>query len=252
MARVIAISNLKGGSAKSTTTIALGAELAQLGQRTLLIDVDAQGHVSEGYGIPALSLTHDLSEVLTGDTPITDILLPLRPNLTLAPGNLKLAYVEPFLVNEVGREQKLADALERVENDFDIILIDCPPSVGIYTVNAFRAASEVLVPMTAEFFALIGVSMLFDSLERIRKGLKHQVTVTGIVPTRVTRTTNSRQVVEQIDKEIGARHRIFTSIPEAVAVRSAAAAGQPVTEFSPDSPASVAYRKLAQEVLNGA
>ena len=159
--------------------------------------------------------------------------------------------LEP-LANALQRVKEHRDALERVENDFDIILIDCPPSVGIYTVNAFRAASEVLVPMTAEFFALIGVSMLFDSLERIRKGLKHQVTVTGIVPTRVTRTTNSRQVVEQIDKEIGARHRIFTSIPEAVAVRSAAAAGQPVTEFSPDSPASVAYRKLAQEVLNGA
>jgi len=251
MARVIAVSNLKGGSAKSTTTIALGAVLAQFGQRTLLVDVDAQGHVSEGYGIPALSLAHDLSEVLAGDVPVTDILLPLRPNLTLAPSNLKLAYVEPYLVNEVGRERKLADALERVQNDFDIILIDCPPSVGIYTVNAFRAASEVLVPMTAEFFAFIGVSMLFDSLDRVKKGLKHTVSVAGVIPTRVSRTTNARQVVDQIHREIGSTYRIFTEIPEAVAVRAAAAAGKPITEFDPNSKASEAYRTVAKELLNG-
>lgn len=251
MARVIALSNLKGGSAKSTTTIALGAELAKLGQCTLLVDVDAQGHVSEGYGIPALSLEHDLSEVLAGDVPLTDILIPLRENLTLAPGNLKLAYVEPYLINEVGRERKLADALQPVLSDYDIILIDCPPSVGIYTVNALRAATEVLVPITAEFFALIGVSMLFDSLERIKNGLKHTVGVTGIIPTRVTRTNNSRQVVDQIHTEIGSRYHIFTEIPEAVAVRSAAVAGKPVTEFDPTSKASEAYRIVAKELLNG-
>ena len=250
MARVIACSNLKGGSAKTSTVITVGAVLAALGRTVLLVDMDGQGHLAEGFGIPALSVERDMSDVLSGNVAMQNILRPLRPNLYLAPSNLRLANLEPQLIGEVGRETKLRRALRSLEREFDVILIDCPPSVGIYTVNAFVAASEVLVPMTAEFFALTGVSMLLDSLSKIRSGLEHDIRVTGIVPTRVTRTVNAREVVDQAKAQLGPSHRFFTGIPEAVAVREAAVAGQPVTEYAPTSPAAIAYHQVAKEVID--
>lgn len=251
MARVIAVSNLKGGSAKTTTAATVGAELSTLGQSVLLIDMDGQGHLAESFGIPAHSVERDMSDVLGGAVPLQHILHPIKTNLFLAPSNLRLANLEPRLINEVGREAKLRKALRPLLSEFDFVLIDCPPSVGIYTVNAFAASSEVLVPMTAEFFALTGVKMLLDSLEKIRAGLEHEIRVTGIIPTRVTRTVNARDVVEQARKMMGKSVRFFTPVPEAVAVREATVAGQPVTEYAPDSPASVAYRTVTKEVLNG-
>lgn len=250
MARIIASSNAKGGAGKTTTVLTLGAVLAELGQRVLLVDVDGQGNLSEGFGLQAMRLERDLSGVFTDQYDLSDIILSLRPNLDLAPGNLNLATIEPWLITEMGRETKLTNALASVQDDYDFVLIDCPPSVGIYTVNAFRASSEVIIPVTAEFYALIGVSMLLSALQRVREGLKHEVSVTGIIPTRMTRTNNAREVLEQIETQLGETYRVFAPIPEAVAVRNAATQGVPVTEAYPDSPASEAYRKLAQEVLN--
>jgi chromosome partitioning protein len=251
MTRVIAVSNLKGGSAKTTTTVTVGAEFAVLGWRVLLIDVDGQGHLAEAYGIQAMSVERDMSDVLEGSVPLQHVIRPLRPNLFLAPSNLRLANLEPHLISSVGRENKLRKALKPLLGEFDMILIDCPPSVGIYTVNAFAAASEVLVPMTAEFFALTGVSMLLDSLAKLRAGLEHDIKVTGIVPTRVTRTVNARDVVDQAKAQLGNNYRFFTGVPESVAVREATVAGQPVTEYAPDNPASVAYRQVAKEIFDG-
>jgi chromosome partitioning protein len=249
MARIIAIANQKGGTAKSTTTISLGSELARLGKTTLLVDMDPQGHLAEGFGLPALALDHELSESLVGHLPLESITQRLRPNLYLAPTNLKLAYLEPQLMTEVRREDKLKGVLESANVKFDIILIDCPPSIGILTVNAFSAAQEILVPMAAEFFAVVGVSMLLDSVMKMRRQLNPQLEVTGIVPTRVTHTRHATDVVEQAKRQLSS-YRFFTSVPEAVAVRDAAAAGQPITEYAPHSKAAEAYRALAKELLS--
>ena len=251
MAWVIAVSNLKGGSAKSSTVITVGAELAQLGRRVLLCDLDPQGHVAEGYGIPSLQLEHDLSEVLGGSLPLEHVVQPLRPNLFLAPSSLRLARLEPSLVNAHGRENKLRRALMPMLPHFDVILVDTPPSIGIFTVNAFRAAQEVLIPMTTEIYALIGVTMLLEELQKFRQGLEHDIGVTGIVPTRFDqRTTDARDVVEQAKRQLGPTYQFFSPIPETVAVRKAATAGKPVTEYDPKSSASEAYRTLAKELLH--
>ena len=251
MARIIAVSNLKGGSAKTSTVITVGAEMARLGQRVLLVDMDGQGHVAEGFGIRSMSVERDISDVLDGSLSMRDVIVPLRDHLDLAPSNLRLAHLEPHLINQIGRESKLRKALKPVLPDYDVILIDCPPSVGIYTVNAFAAASEVLVPMTAEFFALTGVSMLLDTLAKLRSGLDHEIEVIGIVPTRVTRTVNARDVIDAARQQLGPSMQFFSPIPEAVAVREATVAGLPVTEYDPSSPAALAYQHVTQEILDG-
>jgi chromosome partitioning protein len=248
MTRTIAISNQKGGTAKSTTTITLGAELARLGKRTLLVDLDPQGHLAEGFGLQSLGLEHDLSEVLEGSLPLAELIQPMRPNLFLAPANIHLAHLEPFLITKARREDRLKNALAPVADQYDVILIDCPPSLGILTINAFSAAQETLVPMATEFFALIGVGLLFETLQEIRAEINPELKVTGIVPTRMTHTRHAQEVIDQVRGELDGV-RFFDSIPEAVAVRDAAAAGVPVTEYQPKSPAAEAYRRLAKDVL---
>ena len=248
MARVIAIANQKGGVGKSTTTLALGAELARLGHPTLLVDIDPQGHLAEGLGISSLSLEHELSDVFEGSVSLSSITRQVRPNLYLAPTNLKLAYLEPHLITQIRREDKLKDALAPVAEDYEIVLIDCPPSMGILTVNAFSAATEVLIPMAAEFFALVGVSMLLDSLAKMRSQLNPTLSVAGIVPTRVTHTRHALEVIDQAKAQLQDRYRFFAPIPEGVAVKDAAAAGVPVTEYQPESKPAQGYRQLAQEI----
>ena len=250
MARVIAVANQKGGTGKSTTTLSLGAELAQLGQRILLVDLDPQGHLAEGFGIQAQGLEHDLSEVLAGTLPVEGVMRRVRPNLDLVPSNLKLAYLEPRLITQISRENKLKNALTSVLSTYDIILIDCPPSLGILTVNAFSAAQEVLIPMAAEFFAMVGVGLLLETLGQMRAELNPGLGVVGIVPTRVNRTRHAQEVVEQAKEELGQTIRFFSPIPEAVAVRDASAAGIPVSEYQASSPAAKAYRTVAKELLS--
>jgi chromosome partitioning protein len=177
------------------------------------------------------------------------IVQEVRPNLSLAPANLRLSYLEPQLITRIGRENVLKKALDPALSSYDVVLIDCPPSLGIFTVNAFAASDEVLIPMAAEFFALVGVSLLLDSLSLVRSGLNHDVGVLGIVPTRVTRTAHAREVIDQAKSQLGEHYRFFDPIPEAVAVRDASAAGVPVAEYQPTNPAAKAYHELAKEIL---
>lgn len=250
MARVIAVANQKGGSAKTTTTINLGAELARLGHATLLVDLDSQGHLAEGFGIPALGVEYDLSAVLDNKRSLEQILRPLRENLDLAPSNIRLSHLEPYLITRARREDRLKNALKPLLDRYAFVLIDCPPSLGILTVNGFSAAGEILIPMAAEFYALIGVSLLLDTIRDMQADLNPDLAILGIIPTRMNRTRHAREVVDRAQEELGEQLRFFTPpVPESVHVKDASAAGVPVAEYQPTSPATEAYRLLAQEIV---
>ncbi len=249
MARVIAIANQKGGSAKTTTTINLGAALAEAGQPTLLVDLDPQGHLAEGFGIPAGELSAELSEVLDNKRDLASILCPLRPRLDLAPANIRLSHLEPYLITRARREDRLKHALKPVQDRYAVVLVDCPPSLGILTVNAFSAAGEILVPMAAEFYALVGVSLLLDTIAEMRADLNPGLQVLGILPTRMNRTRHAGDVVTRAREELGRCIQFFEPpVPETVQVKDAAAAGMPINEYASGSAAATAYRRLAEEI----
>ncbi len=247
MLPIIAISSQKGGVGKTTTCINLGAALASCGRRVLLIDLDPQGHMAEGFGIAALSIKHEMSDVLSGAMGIKTIIQEMRPDLFLAPSNVHLAHMEALLITQMRREDRLKNALVDVEDSYDYILIDCPPSLGVLTVNALSAANKVLIPMLTEFYALVGVSLILDTIKRMQRELNPRLEILGIVPTRLDNTRHSKDVVEMVRNELP-DVRLFTSIPEAVAVRNATAAAQTIEEYDPSSPAAAAYRMLAQEL----
>jgi len=246
MGITIAVSAMKGGTGKTTTTINLGAALAAKGHSVLLVDLDPQGHIAEGFGIPALSLDRDISNVLVGNCALCDITQEVRPNLVIAPSNVHLAHLELQLITQLRREDKLKHAIAPIASGFDYILIDCPPSLGILTVNAFSAAAEVVIPMAAEFYALIGVALVLDAIQQMQQQLNPDLSVRGILPTRMDRTRHARDVVQKVTDELP-NVRIFNPIPESVAARNASAAGMPLIEFDPSSPASRAYLTLAEE-----
>ncbi len=251
MTRVIAVANQKGGSAKTTTTINLGASLAALGHPTLLVDLDSQGHLAEGFGIAAGGLEHELSTVLDNKRSLAAIIRPLRDNLDLAPANIRLSHLEPYLITRARREDRLKNALKPVLERYRFVIIDCPPSLGILTVNGFSAAGEILIPMAAEFYALIGVSLLLDTIQDMRADLNPELAILGIIPTRMNRTRHASEVVERAKTELADAIRFFAPpIPETVHVKDASAAGVPVAEYQPKSPAAEAYRLLAQEIVS--
>ena len=250
--RIIAVSAQKGGAGKTTTAINLGAELAAMGQRILIVDMDPQGHLAEGLGISAGELGAEISQVLDHKIPLKDILIDISENLTLAPANIHLAHLEHYLVTRTRREDRLKQALEPVKDDYDIILIDCPPSLGILTVNALSAADEILIPMAAEFYALLGVGLLLDTVDEMKRELNPNLRITGILPTRMNRTRHATEVVERVRQDLDHLRVFAVPIPEAVAVRDASAAGQPLHQYSPTSPATRAYELLAQELCHDA
>ncbi len=248
----IAVSNQKGGSAKTTTSICLGAAVAALGKRVLLVDADPQGHLAEGFGIAAGSLEKELSLVLGGQLSLMDIITNLRDNLDLAPSNIRLSYVEASLFPKHRREDKLKNALAGVKNDYDFIIIDCPPSLGLLTVNALSAAEYVLIPMVCEFYAMLGVSLLLDVIEEMRAELNPALCILGILPTRLNRTIHAREVLERTKGELKDRIKVFEpAVNESVKFKEAVAAGKTIFEHAPDIQGAEAYRILAKEIVNG-
>ncbi len=249
---IIAVANQKGGSAKTTTTINLGAALAALGKRVLLVDMDPQGHLAEGFGLSAEELPHEISEVLDRKIELGDIITPARPNLALAPANIKLSYVEGYLFNMRRREDRLKMALAPMAAGYDFVLIDCPPSLGILTVNALSAADTVLIPMAAEFYAMLGVRLLLQTVDDIQDEINPGLSVLGLVPTRVTRTSHAKAVLDHITAELSNRVRIFEPpVPETVKLKDAAGSGKTIFELDPVHPAAIAYRTLAEEIARG-
>jgi chromosome partitioning protein len=253
MADIIAVVNQKGGVAKTTTTIHLGVALANLGKKVLLVDLDSQGHLAEGFGIVADKIEHEMSDVFEGSKSIKDIIMPnLRPNLDLAPSNVRLADMELTLVNMRFRESKLKRAIEPLSPRYDYILLDCPPNLGLFTVNALIAATKVLIPMATHFWSMLGVSRLLTSIQAVKQEANPTLSLLGIIPTRFTRTVHAREVIDRTKAELGGECRIFEH-PINESVRFAEATGQGTTVFdiAPDIEGAKAYRAIAEEIIHG-
>ena len=249
-ARIIAMCNQKGGVGKTTTSINMSAALAEYGRKVLLIDFDPQGALSAGLGINAHDATtiYDLMLDRTID-PHTAIQHTDNPNLDVIPANIELSAAEMKLVNEIAREQILAKILKQVADDYDAIIIDCQPSLGLLTVNALTAAHGVIIPLATEFFALRGVAILEDIIGKVKEGLNPALQLDGILATMVdTRTLHSREVLERLKEAFG--DKLFKSVVHrTVKFPDATVAQAPITQFAPTSDAAEIYRSVAKELV---
>ena len=249
-ARIIALCNQKGGVGKTTTSINLAASLAEYGRKVLAVDFDPQGALSAGLGIP----THDIPTVY-------DLLLDTKRDardaivhtgvegLDLIPANIDLSAAEVHLVNEVARETILSRVLRQVAGEYDVILIDCQPSLGLLTVNALTAAHGVLIPLECEFFALRGVALLIETIDKVRDRLNPSIMLDGLLATMYdARTLHSREVLERVVEAFG-DDVLETVIGRTVKFPDASVSGVPITEFAPEHPAAQAYLRLARELV---
>ncbi|MFB9310189.1 chromosome partitioning protein [Agromyces hippuratus] len=249
-ARIIALCNQKGGVGKTTTTINLGATLAEYGRRVLAIDFDPQGALSAGLGVP----THDVPTIydllLSRTLDPSDVIQKTSVDgLDVIPANIDLSAAEVHLVTEVAREQILASVLRRVSADYDVILIDCQPSLGLLTVNALTASHGVVIPLECEYFALRGVALLIETIDKVRDRLNPAIKLDGILATMYdSRTLHSREVLERVVDAFG-DEVLETVITRTVKFPDASVAGTPITEFAPEHQASRAYRQLARELV---
>jgi chromosome partitioning protein len=250
-ARIVALCNQKGGVGKTTTTINLGAALAEHGRRVLLVDFDPQGALSVGLGVNPGQLDRTIYDLLMDpQLPIDDVLLKTSvAGMDLLPSNIDLSAAEVQLVNEVAREQTLARTLRAVLPDYDLILIDCQPSLGLLTVNALTAADSVIIPLECEYFALRGVALLMQTIDKVRERLNPQLQVEGVLATMYDgRTLHSREVLARVVEVFG--DVVFdTVVSRTVRFPETTVAGKPITDYAPSSPGAVAYRSLALEVL---
>jgi chromosome partitioning protein len=250
-ARVLAMCNQKGGVGKTTTTINLGAALAEQGRRVLLLDFDPQGALSVGLGVNPLQLDRTVYDLLLErDVQVEDVLLMTDvPGMDLIPSNIDLSAAEVQLVNEVAREQTLRRALAPVLPDYDVVLIDCQPSLGLLTVNALTASQGVVIPLECEYFALRGVALLIQTIEKVRERLNPELEVEGILATMYdARTLHGREVLARVVDAFG--DRVFhTVINRTVRFPETTVAGEPITTYAPSSGGAAAYRELARELL---
>ena len=250
--RVIAIANQKGGVGKTTTTINLGACLAELGYRTLIVDLDPQGNASTGLGIENRGLETSMYHVIMHEVPIENCVEPSSvKNLFVAPASLDLAGAEIELVPAFSRENRLRKAIEAVSDDYGYVLIDCPPSLGLLTVNGLTAAGEVLVPIQCEYYALEGLGQLLRNVDLVKRNLNPTLEVSTIVCVMYdARTKLADQVVKEVREHFGDKVCKIV-IPRTVRLSEAPSYGQPIIAFDPTSRGAVAYRELAKEVSGG-
>jgi chromosome partitioning protein len=254
MTQVIAVANQKGGTAKTTTVVNLGAALAEQGKRVLLVDMDPQGSLGIGCGLTDVySLEKTIYHVLIGEAQLREVTRPVRLNVDLAPANIYLSAAEFQLINRHRREDKLKNALQTVKDGYDLTLIDCPPSLGLLTVNALSAADQVLIPMSCDFYSMVGVSLLLDTIREIQLEVNPRLKVMGILATRYDgRTIHSREVLERTRTELGKELRVFeVVVRESVRFKESPIVGQSILEYASNSDGARAYRALAEEVNFG-
>ena len=251
-ARIVALANQKGGVGKTTSAINLSAALAEQGQQVLLVDFDPQGGCAIGLGVEPGSLEVSIYNVLLDRSCNVEdaVITTTFPNLDLLPSNIDLAAAELMLVQEVAREQTLLRVLAPLRSKYDWILIDCPPSLGLLTINALTAADGVIVPSECEYYALRGMALLMDSIERIRDRLNPRLQIDGIVATMYdSRTLHAQEVMQRVKDAFG--NRLFdTVIRKTIRFAEAPVAGEPILSYAPNSTGATAYRNLAKEVMD--
>ena len=251
MARTIAVANQKGGVGKTTTTINLSAALAEQGKKVLLVDLDPQGNATSGVGVDKRELENTVYELISGRITLEECLIETDfLNLSVLPANINLSGAEIDLIDMEDREYYLKEILAPVKDDYDFILIDCPPSLNMLTVNAMTAADTVLVPIQCEYYALEGLSQLIHTINLVKRRLNPDLRMEGVVFTMYdARTKLSMQVVENVKQTL--KENIYnTIIPRSIKLAEAPSYGMPITAYAPTSPGADSYRLLAMEVID--
>ncbi|KSU59095.1 sporulation initiation inhibitor Soj [[Bacillus] enclensis] len=250
MGRIIAVTNQKGGVGKTTTSVNLGACLAYIGQKVLLVDIDPQGNATSGVGVEKGDVHQCIYDVLVDDVDVKETIKQSKvENLSIVPATISLAGAEIELVPTISREVRLKKALEKVKGDFDYIIIDCPPSLGLLTINALTASDAVVIPVQCEYYALEGLSQLLSTVRLVQKHLNHDLMIDGVLLTMLDARTNlGIQVIEEVKKYF--QDKVYrTIIPRNVRLSEAPSHGEPIIIYDAKSRGAEVYLELAKEVV---
>jgi chromosome partitioning protein len=250
MGKIVAIANQKGGVGKTTTSINLAASIAALGKKVLIVDIDPQGNTTSGLGINKADVHHCIYDVLINDTPAEDVILKTSvDNLWVLPATIQLAGAEIELSQAISRELRLKKVLQHIKNEYSYIFVDCPPSLGIITLNALTAAESVLIPIQCEFYALEGLGQLLNTIRIVQKHLNKNLEIEGVLLTMYDGRTNlSAQVMEEVKKYF--QKKVYqTVIPRNVRLSEAPSHGQPILTYDARSRGAECYNELAKEVV---